>query len=68
MDRNRNHNFHIIYASFGGVSGHFYEAEATGIAEDIFRPRIKEITKHGTTYLDHTIVDSCFSGPVQWMV
>jgi trk system potassium uptake protein TrkH len=52
---------------FGGVSGHFYEAEATGIAEDIFRPRIKEITKTmALTYLGFTIVGFLFlwAGPM----
>lgn len=52
---------------FGGVSGHFYDAEATGIAEDIFRPRIKEITKTmAVTYLGLTIVGFLFlwAGPM----
>lgn len=42
---------------FGGLSGQFYEAEATGIAEDQFRPRISEITKQmAFTYLGLTIL------------
>lgn len=42
---------------FGGVSSHFYDAEATGIAEDLFRPRIKEITKTmALTYIGLTAV------------
>lgn len=42
---------------FGGVSGQFYDAEATGMAEDIFRPRVKEITKTmAFTYLGLTVV------------
>ena len=52
---------------FGGVSGHFYDAEATGIAEDMFRPRIKEITKNiAFTYLALTIVGFLFliAGPM----
>ncbi|MDD4777924.1 MAG: TrkH family potassium uptake protein [Fermentimonas sp.] len=52
---------------FGGVSGHFYDAEATGIAEDIFRPRIKEITKTmALTYLGLTFVGFLFlwAGPM----
>ena len=52
---------------FGGSSGQFYEAEATGIAEDQFRPRVKEVTKHMTlTYLGLTVVGFIFllAGPM----
>ena len=42
---------------FGGSSRQLYDAEATGIAADRFRPRIKEITKKITlTYISLTAV------------
>lgn len=41
---------------FGGSSGQLYDAEATGIEEEMFRPRIKEVTKHmSLTYIGLTI-------------
>lgn len=52
---------------FGGISSQFYEAEATGIAEDQFRPRIREITKQmALTYLGLTILGFFFlwAGPM----
>lgn len=52
---------------FGGISGQFYEAEATGIAEDQFRPRISEITKQmAFTYLGLTALGFFFlwAGPM----
>jgi len=52
---------------FGGISSQFYEAEATGIAEDQFRPRIREITKQmAFTYLGLTILGFFFlwAGPM----
>ncbi|WP_352421280.1 TrkH family potassium uptake protein [Proteiniphilum sp.] len=52
---------------FGGISSQFYEAEATGIAEDQFRPRIREITKQmSLTYLGLTILGFFFlwAGPM----
>ena len=52
---------------FGGTSGQFYEAEATGIAEENFRPRISEITKQmAFTYLGLTLVGFFFlwAGPM----
>ncbi len=52
---------------FGALSGQFYDAEATGIAEDIFRPRIKEVTKiMALTYLVLTITGFFFlwAGPM----
>ncbi|HLW06942.1 MAG TPA: potassium transporter TrkG, partial [Marinilabiliaceae bacterium] len=52
---------------FGGLSGQFYDAEATGIAEDIFRPKIKEVTKTmALTYLVLTIIGFLFlwAGPM----
>lgn len=52
---------------FGGLSGQFYEAEATGIAEDKFRPRISEITKQmALTYLGLTVLGFFFlwAGPM----
>lgn len=52
---------------FGGTSGQFYDAEATGIAEELFRPRISEITKQmAFTYLGLTIVGFLFllAGPM----
>ena len=52
---------------FGGISSQFYEAEATGIAEDLFRPRIREITKQmSLTYLGLTILGFFFlwAGPM----
>lgn len=52
---------------FGGISGQFYDAEATGIAEDQFRPRISEITKQmSLTYLGLTIIGFSFlwAGPM----
>lgn len=52
---------------FGGAAGQFYEAEATGIAEDIFRPKIKEVTKTmALTYLGLTTVGFFFlwAGPM----
>ena len=30
---------------FGGLSGQFFDSELTGIAEDVFRPRIMEVSK-----------------------
>ncbi|MBK5194434.1 MAG: hypothetical protein JJE08_00145 [Proteiniphilum sp.] len=42
---------------FGGNSGQFFDAEATGIAEDQMRPRINEVTKNmALTYLALTII------------
>lgn len=42
---------------FGGLSGQFYDAEATGIAEDMFRPKIKEVAKTmALTYLTLTLI------------
>lgn len=52
---------------FGGNSAHFYDAEATGIAEDQFRPRVKEITRDmSLTYLGLTLVGFLFlwAGPM----
>lgn len=52
---------------FGGNSGQFFDAEATGIAEDQMRPRINEITKNmALTYLVLTIVGFFFllAGPM----
>lgn len=52
---------------FGGLSGQFFEAEATGIAEDKFRPRISEITKQmALTYLGLTVLGFFFlwAGPM----
>ena len=52
---------------FGGMSGQFYDAEATGIAEDTFRPRIKEVSKTmSLTYLILTITGFLFlwAGPM----
>lgn len=52
---------------FGGISGQFYEAEATGIVEDIFRPKISEITKQiSLTYLGLTTLGFFFlwAGPM----
>ena len=52
---------------FGGISSQFYEAEATGIAEELFRPRISEITKQmALTYLGLTILGFFFlwAGPM----
>lgn len=52
---------------FGGSSGQFYEAEATGIAEDQFKPRVREVTKHMTlTYLGLTAAGFIFllAGPM----
>jgi trk system potassium uptake protein TrkH len=52
---------------FGGNSGQFFDAEATGIAEDQMRPRINEITKNmALTYLALTIVGFFFiwAGPM----
>ena len=52
---------------FGGLSSQFFEAEATGIAEDKFRPRISEITKQmALTYLGLTILGFFFlwAGPM----
>ena len=42
---------------FGGSSGQFFDAESTGISEDLMRPRISVITAHmALTYLGLTIV------------
>lgn len=52
---------------FGGTSGQFYDAEATGIAEELFRPRISEITKQmAFTYLGLTLLGFLFllAGPM----
>ncbi|MEA4918421.1 TrkH family potassium uptake protein [Proteiniphilum sp.] len=52
---------------FGGTSTQFYEAEATGIAEDQFNTRISEITKQmAFTYLGLTIIGFFFlwAGPM----
>lgn len=52
---------------FGGLSGQFYDAEATGIAEDVFRPRIKEISKTmALTYFVLTLIGFLFlwTGPM----
>lgn len=52
---------------FGGISSQFYEAEATGIAEELFRPRIGEITKQmAFTYIGLTILGFFFlwAGPM----
>lgn len=52
---------------FGSISSQFYEAEATGIAEDQFRPRISEITKQmAFTYLGLTALGFFFlwAGPM----
>lgn len=46
---------------FGELSGLFYEAEATGISEDLFRPKIKEVSKiMALTYLALTLVGFLF--------
>lgn len=46
---------------FGGMSGQFYDAEATGVAEDMFRPRIKDISKRiALTYVGLSIVGFLF--------
>lgn len=52
---------------FGGNSGQFFDAEATGISEDQVRPRIQVITKNmALTYLALTIVGFFFlwAGPM----
>lgn len=52
---------------FGGSSGQFFDAEATGIAEDMFRPRITEVARRMTlTYLSLSIVGFLFlwAGPM----
>lgn len=52
---------------FGGSSDQFFDAEATGIAEDQMRPRINEVTKHmALTYLGLTTVGFFFlwAGPM----
>ncbi|MGI6073856.1 MAG: TrkH family potassium uptake protein [Fermentimonas sp.] len=52
---------------FGAASGQVYDAEATGIAEDVFRPRIKEITTTiAYTYLGLTFVGflALWAGPM----
>ncbi len=42
---------------FGISSGQFYDAEATGISEDQFRPRISDITKNmSITYIVITLI------------
>ena len=46
---------------FVGMSGQFYDAEATGVAEDMFRPRIKDISKRiALTYVGLSIVGFLF--------
>ncbi|CEA15881.1 hypothetical protein ING2E5B_1129 [Fermentimonas caenicola] len=52
---------------FGSVSAHFYEVESIGIAEDLFRPRIKEVSKNiALTYVALTIIGFFFlwAGPM----
>ena len=52
---------------FGGNSGQFFDAEATGIAEDQMRPRINEVTKYmALTYFALTIIGFFFlwAGPM----
>lgn len=52
---------------FGGQSGQFFDAEATGIAEDTFRPRIKEVSKTmSLTYVALTLTGFLFlwAGPM----
>jgi trk system potassium uptake protein TrkH len=52
---------------FGGNSGQFFDAEASGIAEEQMRPRINEITKNmALTYLALTIIGFFFiwAGPM----
>lgn len=42
---------------FGGGSGQLFDAEATGISEDIFRPRISDITRNmSLTYIALTLI------------
>ena len=52
---------------FGGNSEQFFDAEATGIAEDQMRPRINEVTKNmALTYLGLTVTGFFFlwAGPM----
>ncbi|MFA7584509.1 MAG: potassium transporter TrkG, partial [Proteiniphilum sp.] len=52
---------------FGGNSGQFFDAEATGISEDMVRPRISVITANmALTYIALTIVGFFFlwAGPM----
>ena len=52
---------------FGGNSGQFFDAEATGISEDMVRPRISVITTNmALTYLGLTLVGFFFlwAGPM----
>jgi trk system potassium uptake protein TrkH len=52
---------------FGGSSGQFFDAESTGITEDLMRPRINVITTHmALTYIGLTIVGFLFlwAGPM----
>ncbi len=52
---------------FGPAQGQFFDAEATGIAEDMFRPRITEVARRMTlTYLTLTIIGFLFlwAGPM----
>lgn len=52
---------------FGGNSDQFFDAEATGIAEDQMRPRINEVTKNmALTYLGLTVTGFFFlwAGPM----
>lgn len=52
---------------FGGNSEQFFDAEATGIAEDQMRPRINEVTKNmALTYIGLTVTGFFFlwAGPM----
>jgi Trk-type K+ transport systems, membrane components len=52
---------------FGGISGQFFDAESTGIAEEQVRPRISEVTRNmSLTYIGLTFVGFFFlwAGPM----